>query len=51
MIFLERGGQKVESVENFSLRVDGRSLSLERKWMKTWPCKTNYTNNGQFSPT
>ena len=38
MIFLERGGQKVESVEKFSLRVDGNSLSLERKWMKTWPC-------------
>ena len=48
LIFLERGGQKVESVEKYSLKVEGRSLSLQRDWMKTWPCKTNYTNNGQF---
>ena len=48
LIFLERGGQKVETVEKYSLKVEGGSLSLQRDWMKTWPCKTNYTNNGQL---
>ena len=39
----------MESVEKYRLEVreaDG-GLSLDRDWMKTWPCKFSYSNTGK----
>ena len=44
----ERAGGKVESVEKYWLEAgQAGMLSLERDWMKTWPCKLSYTNTGE----
>ena len=42
---------KIDSVEKFYLKDadTGRGLSLDREWMKTWPCKSNYTNTGKYN--
>ena len=48
LIFAERAGGKVESVEKYWLEAgQAGMLSLERDWMKTWPCKLSYTNTGE----
>lgn len=48
LIFVERAGGKVESVEKYWLEAgEAGRLCLERDWMKTWPCKLSYSNTGE----